>query len=638
MFLDDIVSPLTVAEAKTDYEKRRQRERDVDAGRPVKPVPKNPQTDYARKRAREKKELELGEETVVDPVNDNFTPDDLKSLERIRDLPTLKARAKELIKGKPVKRMKPEKIAFFYNRVDELNSPLAIIKMLYDMLLAGEGHKVIGSKSSMNPNSYRARFGESEARLSVGDPVIIVGNVEFEGATGDIREFSPSGKFVVVDLYNHGQQAFNSANIEYNQYADKEDDEGVEEGIVISGPGKEVNDKTVRKMVWDILKINADTGEQAIQRALSVLANKKQSRAVQNLQDKLMDLKIQLARSVDESTESSPVAGAITRRILMQHLDLLKQYGPELVGAAVDEVADYVGDVEEIGSSDVSGWVMQVERMLKENPPEAFREGFQDFNKVEPYEVCLAGKPVKTFDYYEDARRFHDNWKKKLYAQGEQAKADKITLNPIMKEAANPAQQAAIAIAKKKEQSTVNELSTEKLAQYKTAAGKDASAADKAGNFERGNKRFRGIVKATIKQGDNDAKKKGVTETGYQHGFADPKAPKLGSQEKQDFKRAELQHELGHETNNIQIYINGKPWKVVPGKGLADSREERAYLEGMKRWAEKKSATSGKTWTVGLTGANVTEGLKESYWTKLQNERNTKIASLVNELKESVKK
>lgn len=96
----------------------------------------------------------------IDSENDNFTPADLKSLERIRDLPTLKARAKELIKGKPVKRMKPEKIAFFYDRVDQLNSPLAIIKMLYDMLLAGEGHKVIGSKSSMNPNSYRARFGE----------------------------------------------------------------------------------------------------------------------------------------------------------------------------------------------------------------------------------------------------------------------------------------------------------------------------------------------------------------------------------------------------------------------------------------------------------------------------------------------
>lgn len=53
----------------------------------------------------------------------------------------------------------------------------------------------------------------------------------------------------------------------------------------------------------------------------------------------------------------------------------------------------------------------------------------------------------------------------------------------------------------------LNELSNEKLGAYKKAAGVDASKADKEGNFERGNKRFKGIVKATIKQGDNDEKK-----------------------------------------------------------------------------------------------------------------------------------
>ena len=81
------------------------------------------------------------------------------------------------------------------------------------------------------------------------------------------------------------------------------------------------------------------------------------------------------SESLDEDFSDSPVAGAITRRILSQRLDLLKQYGPELVGAAVDHVADFVGKVEEIGTSDVSAWVNQVERMLEENPPEAFAEG-----------------------------------------------------------------------------------------------------------------------------------------------------------------------------------------------------------------------------------------------------------------------
>jgi hypothetical protein len=53
----------------------------------------------------------------------------------------------------------------------------------------------------------------------------------------------------------------------------------------------------------------------------------------------------------------------------------------------------------------------------------------------------------------------------------------------------------------------INELSTNKLAQYKTAAAKDAKEADKEGDFKRGDKRFHGIVQATKKQFDNDAKK-----------------------------------------------------------------------------------------------------------------------------------
>ena len=385
MNLFDIVAPLTIEEAKTDYQKRRQRERDVDAGKPVSRQAKNPQTDYAKKRAEQKRQEALGEDSWH-----------------------------------------------------------------------GEGDSWHGGDNAWSSDSHEM----VEGRLSVGDPVIVTAPNEFEGKTGEISEFSPSGKFVIVNLYNYGEHSMHLSDVEYNQYADEEDE-------------------------------------------------------------------------VDEDTSTSPVTNAITRRILQQRLDLLKQYGPDLVGAAVDNVADYVGDVEEIGSSDVSGWVAQVERMLKENPPEAFAEskldemvehmyrgphghadverkggvtrvtrrdwddtskattdvkggkyfpnkdikgqgtgsvastntsslnqipggsyrkmpkldhdandapnydvdeGFQDFNKVEPYEVCLAGKPVKTFDYYEEARRFHDNWKKKLYAQGEKAKADSITLNPVMKE------------------------------------------------------------------------------------------------------------------------------------------------------------------------------------------------------------
>ena len=143
-----------------------------------------------------------------------------------------------------------------------------------------------------------------EARLAVGDPIVVTAPNEFEGKTGEIAEFSPSGSFVVVDLYNHGRHSMHLSDIAYNDYADQE------------------------------------------------------------------------------------------------------------------EADDWYDDADEFGKPG----------------SEFFPEGFQDFNKVEPYEVCLAGKCVKTFDYYEDARRFHDNWKKKLYREGDKAKADKITLNPILKE------------------------------------------------------------------------------------------------------------------------------------------------------------------------------------------------------------
>jgi len=95
-----------------------------------------------------------------DGSNDNFTVDDIKRLETIRDLPTLQAQAKVLIKGKAARRMKPEKIAYFYDKIDGMTRPMAIIKLMYDLLLSGEGNSVIGTPRGMKQNTYRDRFGE----------------------------------------------------------------------------------------------------------------------------------------------------------------------------------------------------------------------------------------------------------------------------------------------------------------------------------------------------------------------------------------------------------------------------------------------------------------------------------------------
>jgi len=108
-------------------------------------------------------------------------------------------------------------------------------------------------------------------------------------------------------------------------------------------------------------------------------------------------------QGVAEDHEDNPVVNAITRRIMIQRPDLLKQYGPVAVGQAIDEVADFVGGVEEIGSSDVSAWVRQVEQMLQNNPPEAFGEGvmsgidieYQDYKTLSPREFFNIYKITK---------------------------------------------------------------------------------------------------------------------------------------------------------------------------------------------------------------------------------------------------
>ena len=59
------------------------------------------------------------------------------------------------------------------------------------------------------------------------------------------------------------------------------------------------------------------------------------------------------------------------------------------------------------------------------------------------------------------------------------------------------------------EKENINELSTDLLARYKTASAASAKSADASGDYTKGDKRFKGINKATNKQFDNDLKKHG---------------------------------------------------------------------------------------------------------------------------------
>ena len=85
-------------------------------------------------------------------------------------------------------------------------------------------------------------------------------------------------------------------------------------------------------------------------------------------------------------------------------------------------------------------------------------------------------------------------------------------------------------------ESQLDEISNEKLGQYKTAAYADSAKADSEGDYARGNKRFGGIIKATKKQFKNDIdqhfadiKKKSAISQGINElaiGPTGPKGPK----------------------------------------------------------------------------------------------------------------
>lgn len=287
----------------------------------------------AKEKEQKKKEESDKQDVAEGKANYNFDIEDLKRLERIRDLPTLKAKAFELISKPSVKPMKPEKVEWFRSALEKMNSPIKVIKLMYDLMLSGEGQSVIGTRSSMNPNSYRATFGEQGVAEGVAESVPMADAVKvlkhygaghFKTTSNELH-FYKNGRPFSIDLIFNDDATRNVSLSQLNAATRRLKGQGVEEGM-LGNPGE----------------------------------------------------------------QDSPVAQAITRRILLQRTDLLSKYGPVKVMNAIDEVADFVGDVDEIGSSDVSGWIRHVEQMLG-NMEEGVEEGIfgtKDVQKMLPKHIA----------------------------------------------------------------------------------------------------------------------------------------------------------------------------------------------------------------------------------------------------------
>lgn len=103
------------------------------------------------------------EELSEAKANANFDAEDIMKLQTLDDVESMKEKALELI-SKPSRRpMKPEKVEWFKNALSKMTGKDQVIKLMYDLLLSGEGFGVIGSRSSMRPSSYRQRFNDSIA-------------------------------------------------------------------------------------------------------------------------------------------------------------------------------------------------------------------------------------------------------------------------------------------------------------------------------------------------------------------------------------------------------------------------------------------------------------------------------------------
>ena len=93
---------------------------------------------------------------------------------------------------------------------------------------------------------------------------------------------------------------------------------------------------------------------------------------------------------ITQLNESS-AEDAIVRRITRQHHDLISQYGIEAVTDAIEDVSSGIGELEEIGSSDVSYWVSCVIKMLEKrgpnsNPVRTEAKGIKNPNDGKEYE------------------------------------------------------------------------------------------------------------------------------------------------------------------------------------------------------------------------------------------------------------
>ena len=118
------------------------------------------------------------------------------------------------------------------------------------------------------------------------------------------------------------------------------------------------------------------TRQELLNRVDKIQRMMSQERNPANLQmhRKEIEMLKQRYQHLKEDNASEAVEIAIIRRILVAHTDLIMEFGLDKVTQAIEEVAYNVGDVDEIGTSDVSAYVAQVKQILGAEPQDELNE------------------------------------------------------------------------------------------------------------------------------------------------------------------------------------------------------------------------------------------------------------------------
>jgi hypothetical protein len=130
--------------------------------------------------------------------------------------------------------------------------------------------------------------------------------------------------------------------------------------------------ETVTIALTDMTEVAKEptTRQELLNRVDKIQRMMSQERNPANLQilRKELEMLKQRYQHLREDNDSEAVERAILNRIMVAHTDLLMKFGPEKVMQAAEEVAYNVGDVDEIGTSDVSAYVAQVKQILGATP------------------------------------------------------------------------------------------------------------------------------------------------------------------------------------------------------------------------------------------------------------------------------